>query len=120
MAKPFTISGTGKQVRDVLYAEDLVSLYYMLAARLDDVAGEVFNAGGGVANSLSLLELFDHLEKTIGIELRYEKLPPRASDQKVFVADIGKLERSVGWTPRIDYRTGISRMLTWLEADAAQ
>ena len=58
---PFTISGTGKQVRDVLHADDLIDLYMAAYKNRDRIAGEVFNIGGGIDNSLSLLELFNLL-----------------------------------------------------------
>ena len=56
---PFTISGTGKQVRDVLHAEDLVALFHSAYKVKIDLEGEIFNIGGGINNSLSLLELFN-------------------------------------------------------------
>lgn len=110
----FTISGTGKQVRDVLHADDMVSLYFGVADRLSNLAGEAFNVGGGIDNSLSLLELFAVLEEMLDVKLEYRQLAPRESDQRVFVADIQKLERRMGWSPRISCREGISRMLDWL------
>ena len=114
-AKPFTISGNGKQVRDVLYADDMVSLYYSLLDNKKPVSGQVFNIGGGIKNSLSLLELFEFLEKELGIKLKYEQLLPRASDQKIFVADIAKIHKLIGWSPKISKEAGIRKMLAWLQ-----
>jgi len=116
--EPFTISGDGKQVRDVLHAEDMISLYRAALDRIDTVAGEAFCIGGGMTNSLSLLELFTLLEELTGHKLHYTKLPPRASDQRVFVADIRKAERLLGWKPQVDVRTGITRMLAWVRSQA--
>ena len=113
LAEPVTISGNGKQVRDVLHGEDLGRLYFAALDRIDSIAGEAFNIGGGMANSLSLLELFTLLEELVSIDLRYRQLPPRQSDQKVFVADIGKAKRMLGWQPQLSAREGISRMLEW-------
>ena len=110
---PFTISGNGKQVRDVLHAEDMISLYFSTLKHADAAAGRAFNIGGGIANSLSLLELFGLLEAEIGQPLQYTKLPPRESDQRVFVADIGKMERLTGWKPQVSAQQGVSRMLGW-------
>lgn len=111
---PFTISGDGKQVRDLLHADDMVRLYFTAAERIDAVSGRAFNVGGGMANSLSLLELFALLEELLGISLAYTRLPPRASDQKVFVADTSALGASLGWRPRVDKREGVTRMLAWV------
>jgi len=111
--KPFTISGNGKQVRDVLYADDMVDLYFKAIENIDHTKGQVFNIGGGMDNSLSLLELFEILEKNLDIKLNYIKLPPRESDQKVFVADITKAKKLMGWSPKITKEVGIKRMLEW-------
>jgi CDP-paratose 2-epimerase len=110
----FTISGTGKQVRDVLHAEDMIALYYSTLVNKDKTAGEAFNVGGGIDNSLSLLELFSLLESVVGCELTYDRLPVRSSDQRVFVADSSKLEAITGWRPQVSKRDGIERMLEWL------
>lgn len=112
---PFTISGNGKQVRDVLYAEDMVNLYLTAANKIEQIKGEVFNIGGGFNNSLSLLELFDILESELSTKLNYNKIATRACDQKVFVADISKAEKMIGWHPQIDSLTGIRKMLEWIK-----
>lgn len=115
LKEPFTISGNGKQVRDVLHAEDMITLYFSAVERVEAARGKVFNVGGGMSNSLSLLELFSILEDAAGVELVYNKLPPRESDQRLFVADIGKAAALLGWQPRVDKVTGIRRMLEWIK-----
>lgn len=67
------------------------------SALLHKIKGQAFNIGGTMAQSLSLLELFDMLNKILGIKLDYTELPPRQSDQKVFVADITKIKNAIGW-----------------------
>ncbi|MCS6825679.1 MAG: GDP-mannose 4,6-dehydratase [Caldilinea sp.] len=112
----FTISGNGKQVRDVLHVDDLVRLYLDCAvSHIDRAAGQVFNIGGGMAQSFSILELLRHLEQVLNVELRPRRLPPRASDQKVFVADIAKARQTLGWEPRVRAQEGIAAMLEWLQ-----
>lgn len=112
---PFTIAGSGKQVRDVLHAGDLIRLYGLAYENRDVVAGKAYNIGGGIENSLSLLELFELLQKITGQEaLVYEKLPVRQSDQRFFVANIAKAERDLGWKPTISSRDGIGQMLDWV------
>lgn len=115
--EPFTISGTGKQVRDVLHADDMVSLYFLAAEKAESLKGQAFNIGGGIQNSLSLLELFALLERNLGIELKYTRLPPRESDQRVFVADITKANTAIGWSPAVSAESGIRRMLQWTARD---
>lgn len=110
----FTISGTGKQVRDLLYSSDVVSLY-MKAKDCADAYGQVFNIGGGIDNSLSLLELFTILERKLNIKMEYTQLPWRESDQKVFVADIAKANKIIGWQPLVSKEQGLDNMLNWLQ-----
>ncbi len=114
--EPFTIAGSGKQVRDVLHAEDLVRLYSSAYQSKERIGGQIFNIGGGLANSLSLLELFQLLETlTEQPPLTFEKIAPRASDQKVFVADITKAKSILGWEPQVTAKDGIRRMLEWVK-----
>lgn len=106
----FTISGNGKQVRDVLHAKDVVSLYYSC---LDNkkIIGHAFNIGGGYDQSLSLLELFNFLEKHLNLKLNYQIIEKRASDQKFFVSDNVKIKKFTGWVPLETYNDGIIDLL---------
>ena len=115
---PFTISGTGKQVRDVLHSRDLIALYRTAYEKRNSCAGEVFNIGGGVENSMSLLELLDRLKNLLGLSqsLVYEKLPRRQSDQDYFVADISKAKRLLGWAPQVESTHGLQLMIEWIRA----
>jgi CDP-paratose 2-epimerase len=115
LKKPFTISGNGKQVRDVLHAEDMKSLYFSIIKNIDYAAGQAFYIGGGINNSLSLLELFNLLENSLNIKLDYEILPVRQADQKIFVADISKAKKLLNWTPKVSATEGIALMLDWLQ-----
>ncbi len=116
--EPFTIAGTGKQVRDVLHAADLIQFYLAAYEHRDATAGEVFNIGGGVSNSLSLLELFMILEDVLPLSrpLAYHKNPRRHSDQDVFIADISKATTLLGVTPQVSARDGIVSMLDWVRS----
>ena len=114
----FSISGTGKQVRDVLHSRDLIALYRTAYERRKDCAGEVFNIGGGLENSMSLLELFDRLKSLLGMPqgLVFERLPRRQSDQDYFVADISKAKRLLGWEPQVSSTEGLKQMIEWVKA----
>lgn len=115
----FTISGDGKQVRDLLHADDLVACYRAAAARADAIAGRPFNIGGGMESSLSLLELFNALERLTGKRADFVKLPWRASDQKVFVADTRAAGKGFGWQPRVGWPEGLERMVAWVRSRSA-
>lgn len=110
---PFTISGDGKQVRDLLHVSDAVRCYLAAADHIDAAKGQAFNIGGGMENSFSLLELFRHLESKLGVQMNYERLPWRQSDQKLFVADNTKATRLLDWTPRVTKEEGIESVITW-------
>ena len=114
LAEPFTISGDGKQVRDILFASDLVDCYFSAVENVAAVRGHAFNIGGGMSNSLSLLELFTFLERELGTRLAYKRLPWRQSDQRVFVADTAKMARLSGWTPRVTVDQGLRNMIEWV------
>jgi len=114
LKEPFTISGNGKQVRDLLFASDCVALYLKAAKEIDKIQGQAFNIGGGVANSSSLLELFEFLDDELSIKMNYKNLPPRESDQRVFVADISKVKEIIDWHPMITKDEGVKRMIEWV------
>jgi len=111
----FTISGNGKQVRDILYIKDVVDLYFKTIKKIEKIKGHAFNIGGGMENSLSLIELFEVLEREIDIELKYKKLPCRISDQKIFVADIFKAKEKIEWKPKISKFKGIKKIMKWIK-----
>jgi len=113
--EPFTISGNGKQVRDILHADDMINLYYMALDNTERVCGQAYNIGGTMEQSLSLLELFDILNDLLGIKMEYNELPPRQSDQKVFVADITKINNILGWKPTVTAVDGITAMVDWIK-----
>jgi len=111
---PFTISGTGKQVRDVLHSKDIVRLYEAAYVNKQKLKGSIFNIGGGVHNALSLLELFDILSDTLSVPaLSFTNLPRRSSDQDSFIADTSKATEILDWTPKLDSKSGINMMLEW-------
>ena len=114
LTEPFTISGTGKQVRDVLHADDMKRLYTAALANIGRARGKAFNVGGGIANSLSLIELFAMLETMLGVKLKFVRTKVRESDQRVFVADIKLATELLGWQPTVPARQGVSDMLAWV------
>jgi len=114
--EPFTISGDGKQVRDLLHVSDAVAAYLAAVEHVELAQGRAYNIGGGMSNSMSLLELFAHLESRLDVRLRYRVLPWRHSDQRFFVADVRLAERDLGWRPQTTRVAGIETVLNWESA----
>ncbi|MDX6766673.1 MAG: GDP-mannose 4,6-dehydratase [Candidatus Methylacidiphilales bacterium] len=112
---PFTISGDGKQVRDLLYVEDVVDCYLAAAKKISTARGQAFNIGGGMANSSSILELLDGLEARLRVKLSYTHLPWRHDDQRFFVANNTKAKSLLHWVPRVAKEDGVERTIDWVK-----
>lgn len=112
--KPITIYGSGKQVRDVLFVSDLVKLYELIIERIDRVKGEVFNIGGGEKYTISLLELIVLLERKLHKSLKINFAKARPGDQEVYISDISKAKKLLGWEPEIGIEEGIERLIEWV------
>jgi CDP-paratose 2-epimerase len=117
LGRPLTIYGDGKQVRDVLYVDDLVHLFERAIEQIDAATSQVFNVGGGPEFQLSLLELIDELEQLHGRPLVYRFDDWRPGDQKVYVSDIAKTHRLLGWRPKVSPAEGVRRLHDWVVAN---
>jgi len=115
---PITIYGDGRQLRDVLYIDDLVQAYLAAWRRIDAVAGQAFNIGGGPRNTISLLELLDLLRELTGNPVPVKHADWRPGDQKVFVSGIAKAGRLLRWQPLVAPADGVGRLLAWVRANA--
>ncbi|MHB1293676.1 MAG: NAD-dependent epimerase/dehydratase family protein [Anaerolineae bacterium] len=113
--KPITIYGDGLQVRDVLYVDDLIDAFMRVESRIADLAGEVFNVGGGPRNTISLLELIDLMTEHWGERpvLRFEDW--RMGDQRYYVSNVGKIAAAISWEPRTRVAEGTRLLFEWLE-----
>jgi CDP-paratose 2-epimerase len=114
---PLTIYGDGKQVRDLLYVEDLVDLMLRAWAAINNTAGQIYNVGGGPNNTISIwAELQRPLKETIGKLPQVEYGAFRPGDQKIYVSDIRKAQRDLGWSPQVEIASGLRRMVkAWNE-----
>ncbi len=115
--KPVTIYGNGKQVRDVLFIDDLIDCYLAAIEQVDSVAGMTFNIGGGPRNTLSLLELLDALQENSGRPVVHSFEDWRPGDQPVYVSDIRKAQALLGWEPKVEIAAGLSRLHNWVVAN---
>ncbi|MFN8499385.1 MAG: SDR family NAD(P)-dependent oxidoreductase [Anaerolineae bacterium] len=117
--RPITIFGNGKQVRDLLYVDDLVDAYIAAVENIEQTQGQVYNIGGGAARTMSVwAEFRPILEDVMGRRVpdaRYADWRP--GDQPVFFCDVGKAQRDFNWTPCVSVREGIDRLTQWVEAN---
>jgi CDP-paratose 2-epimerase len=111
---PITIFGTGKQVRDVLYASDVANAF---TAFFDQGQAGIYNVGGGSPNAISLIECIDLIDRTTGRKsaVRYEDA--RFGDLSYFVCDISRARKELGWQPVVRPEEGVPRLLEWVEAN---
>jgi len=113
--RPITIYGDGKQVRDVLFIEDLLNAYDAALDHIDSTAGQVYNIGGGPANTMSIwIEFKPILEKLLGRPLPATSGDWRPGDQRIYVSDIRKAARDLNWTPKIGVTEGVERLYRWV------
>lgn len=119
LERPLTIFGDGRQVRDVLFVDDLAACYMQAVERIDRAAGEIYNVGGGTANQLSLLELLELLSRRLGRTITPAFADWRPGDQKVFVSDVSKAKQELGWAPQVSAAAGVEQLIEWVGAERA-
>ncbi len=117
--RPITVFGDGAQIRDVLFVDDLVEAFLLAQARMEDISGQVFNIGGGSRNTLSLLELIATIDKLNGRETRLHFERSRPGDQRYYVSDYRRFQRTTGWEPVVDASEGVRRLHDWLAQSVA-
>ncbi|HEX8525195.1 MAG TPA: NAD-dependent epimerase/dehydratase family protein [Tepidisphaeraceae bacterium] len=112
--EPITIYGDGKQVRDILFAEDLVDAFLLAQANMETCTGQAFNIGGGVKNTISLIDLLDLIEQLNGARPDVRFGAWRPGDQRYYVSDTAKMRRMTEWLPKIGVEEGVTRLYNWL------
>ncbi len=113
--RPITIYGDGKQVRDVLWVDDLLDCYQAAVDRISISGGQVYNVGGGPGNTLSIWgELGPMLESLVGARIPVGWSAWRPGDQRIFVADVRKAEQELGWRPKTSVREGVEGLYAWV------
>lgn len=118
LGKPLTIYGDGKQIRDLLYIDDLIRAYDMATRAGEKTRGGIYNIGGGSNNTISIwIEFAPLLEKIIGRPIPVTFKNARLGDQKIFVADIGKAKKEFGWEPKVGIQEGIAKLYQWITAN---
>jgi CDP-paratose 2-epimerase len=112
--KPIVLYGDGMQVRDILFADDLVDAFLLAQANIHTLSGEAFNIGGGLGNTISLLELLELIARVRGDKPAVRLKEWRPGDQRYYVSDTRKFKAATGWSPKVNVREGVERLFRWL------
>jgi CDP-paratose 2-epimerase len=115
--EPITIYGNGKQVRDVLFVDDLVRAFKLAHEKIQKTGGQTYNIGGGPGNILAVWSEFGELLASLKgehVSIHYGDWRP--GDQPCYVSDIRKAYAHMGWKPEVDKVTGIRRLWEWVSA----
>lgn len=118
--QPITIYGDGKQMRDVLYIEDLLTCYEQAVMEISRTSGQVYNIGGGPGNVLGVTECVKRLEPLLGKSIPVRFHDWRPGDQRVFVCDVSAAKRDFGWAPRTGVDEGLKRLVTWVQENVEE
>lgn len=119
--RPIAIYGDGKQVRDMLYIDDLIDAYETALERIDQVAGTIYNIGGGAAHALSIWAEFQPLLSRLAghpiVPTTYGDWRP--GDQPVCILDNSRAMRDLHWCPKVGVEEGITRLWNWVHENRA-
>ncbi|MEP6506605.1 MAG: GDP-mannose 4,6-dehydratase [Gemmatimonadales bacterium] len=120
LGRQITIYGDGKQVRDILFVDDLLEAFDSAHDRIDRVAGRVYNMGGGPENTISLCELVTNLEARLGRRIDVQSSDWRAGDQRIYVSDTRRAVADLAWQPTVSANAGIQRLFDWVAEHAGE
>ena len=112
-----TIYGDGKQIRDILFVEDLVNAFQLVLNQANRLKGQIYNIGGGPKNTISLLELLELLEQFLNRKIEYKFGDWRPGDQKVYYSNIQKAKRDFNWEPLISKEEGVQKLFKWVQSN---
>ena len=118
--QPVTVFGDGRQVRDVLFVDDLIDAYELALTRIDAVSGRAYNIGGGPKCTLSLLELIALLGESADCRLSFSFADWRPGDQRVYVSDVRRAAEDLGWRPITGPAEGVAQVVEWLATNRQQ
>ena len=112
--KKINVFGNGLQVRDLLFIDDLLEMYELIITKAKYLKSTIFNAGGGIKNSMSILELLDFIKKEFKIKNKHEKKKGRGGDQKIYISDCSKAKKKLGWEVRTNIMQGMYKLKEWI------
>lgn len=115
LGKPITVYGNGKQVRDLLNVSDLLRAYELAIEKIDRAAGQVYNIGGGLQNTFSILEFLSFMRDELKLPVSFSHGSIRPGDQRIFISDNSRLQQELGWSVHIPLHTGVRELHRWLQ-----
>jgi CDP-paratose 2-epimerase len=116
--RPISIYGNGKQVRDVLFIEDLLDAYDCVVRNINTAAGQIYNIGGGIENTISIwTEFGPYLEALLERSIPVQYSTWRPGDQPIYVSDIRKAQRELCWSPQVSVQDGVERLFNWIRTN---
>ncbi|HEU5033494.1 MAG TPA: NAD-dependent epimerase/dehydratase family protein [Mycobacteriales bacterium] len=115
--EPITLYGDGRQVRDVLFIDDLVEAMLLATGDIERFRGQAFNLGGGPDNAVSLLEVIEMVSAFTGAKPRLEFGDWRVGDQRWYVSDTRRFQQVSGWSTKVDVKAGLERLVGWLQGE---
>lgn len=116
LGRPITVYGDGKQVRDILYIDDLVNLFETAVNKINKSKGKIYNVGGGFRNTLAVWSEFGPILNTLfNKKINVSFAPWRPGDQKVYISDISLVEKELGWEPKIKVKEGLEKLFNWVQ-----
>lgn len=115
LGQEINLFGTGRQVRDILFINDLITAYMSALENLTASRGNIYNIGGGPDNKISLLELIKQIEDQFHLKASYHLDSWRPGDQKIFYCNLTKVSRELSWTPQTNIKTGLDKLFTWVK-----
>jgi len=109
--EPPTIYGTGENVRDYVYIEDVVEINVRL---LEGDAGGIWNVGTGVGTTVN--EIYQALQAVTGFRGEAQRAEARAAEVKQVVLDVSEARAALGWQARTSLADGLAKYVQYLRS----
>jgi len=109
---PLTIFGTGKQIRDIIYATDICEAF---DAFYKTRKPGVYNIGGGLKTAISLIECIDLIREINGRDPEVKFAPDRYADLRYFICNTSKAQKDLGWEAKVLPKEGVSMLIDWIK-----
>lgn len=114
LGKEINVYGSGKQVRDIIYARDVAAAF---DAFYQNRKSGIYNVGGGSKTAISLIECVKLLEEILGKKIKVNFRRERPGDLRYFICDTAKAKRELNWEAKILPKEGIINLVNWIKSN---